>query len=300
MWSVRAEGLGKVYRLYERPVDRVLEWVSGRSRHREFWALRELDLAVAAGEAIGVVGENGAGKSTLLGLLTGTTVPTTGKVSVDGTLAAILELGAGFHPEFSGRHNARVHAALFGIGGADAERRIEDAIAFSELGSFIDQPVRTYSSGMYVRLAFALAVGVDPDVLVIDEALAVGDQHFQTKCIDRITGFRESGKTILFCSHNMYQVKKLCDRALWLRQGRVAALGAVDEVIDAYLEYTREREQQETERQAPVASQSAVLRLVDVTLEGGEERRSAHGPGRDRAGRRLGRRARRRDCVRPQ
>jgi lipopolysaccharide transport system ATP-binding protein len=189
---------------------------------------------------------------------------------VHGKLAAILELGAGFHPEFSGRHNARMHAALFGITGAQADRRIEEAIAFSELGGFIDQPVRTYSSGMYVRLAFALAVSVDPEVLVIDEALAVGDQHFQTKCVDRITDFREQGKTILFCSHAMYQVKKLCDRALWLRQGRVAALGPVDEVIDAYLEHTRVRDQEESAQPASVAREQAVLRLLDVTLVGGE------------------------------
>jgi lipopolysaccharide transport system ATP-binding protein len=270
MRTVSAENLGKAYRLYARPVDRALEWAFGRPRHQEFWALRELDLAVSAGEAIGIIGENGAGKSTLLALLTGTTRPTTGRVAVHGKLAAILELGAGFHPEFSGRHNARMHAALFGITGAQADRRIEEAIAFSELGGFIDQPVRTYSSGMYVRLAFALAVSVDPEVLVIDEALAVGDQHFQTKCVDRITDFREQGKTILFCSHAMYQVKKLCDRALWLRQGRVAALGPVDEVIDAYLEHTRVRDQEESAQPASVAREQAVLRLLDVTLEGGE------------------------------
>src|SRR6185436_3982893 len=168
------------------------------------------------------------------------------------------------------RHNARLHAALFGIAGEDAERRLADAIAFSELGAFIDQPVRTYSSGMYVRLAFALAGGVDPDVLVIDEALAVGDQHFQTKCVDRITEFRERGKTILFCSHAMYQVKKLCDRALWLRHGRVAAQGSVDEVIDAYLEYTRMRDQEEATLHASTGRDPALLRLVDVTLEGGD------------------------------
>jgi lipopolysaccharide transport system ATP-binding protein len=270
MIAVRAENLGKAYRLYARPLDRALEWLSRRTRHQEFWALRDLDLDVRAGESIGIIGENGAGKSTLLALLTGTTQPTTGRVAVHGTLAAILELGAGFHPEFSGRHNARMHAALFGITGEDAERRIEEAIVFSELGGFIEQPVRTYSSGMYVRLAFALAVSVDPDVLIIDEALAVGDQHFQTKCVDRITEFRARGKTILFCSHAMYQVKKLCDRALWLRQGRVAALGSVDEVIDGYLEYTRARDAEEATPHAATGRDPALLRLVDVSVEGGD------------------------------
>lgn len=270
MLAVRAEGLGKAYRLYARPLDRVLEWLSHRPRHQEFWALRDLDLDVRAGESIGIIGDNGAGKSTLLALLTGTTQPTSGRVSVHGILAAILELGAGFHPEFSGRHNARMHAALFGLAGDEAERRIEAAIAFSELDGFIEQPVRTYSSGMYVRLAFALAVSVDPDVLIIDEALAVGDQHFQTKCVDRITEFRERGKTILFCSHAMYQVKKLCDRALWLRQGRVAALGSVDEVIDGYLEYTRVRDQEEAAAHPAVGRDPALLRLVDVAIDGGD------------------------------
>ncbi len=270
MLTVRAENLGKAYRMYARPLDRALEWLVRRPRHQEFWALRDLDLEVRAGESIGVIGENGAGKSTLLALLTGTTQPTTGRVSVHGTLAAILELGAGFHPEFSGRHNARMHAALFGIAGDEADRRIEEAITFSELGGFIDQPVRTYSSGMYVRLAFALAVSVDPDVLIIDEALAVGDQHFQTKCVGRITEFRDRGKTILFCSHATYQVKKLCDRALWLRHGRVAALGAVDEVIDAYLEYTRIRDDEQTTAHSAAGRDPALLRLADVVIEGGE------------------------------
>lgn len=270
MIAIRAENLGKAYRMYARPADRALEWILRRPRHREFWALRELDLDVRAGESIGVIGENGAGKSTLLALLTGTTQPTTGSVAVRGKLTAILELGAGFHPEFSGRHNARLHAALFGLTGDAAERRIEEAIAFSELGGFVDQPVRTYSSGMYVRLAFALAVSVDPEVLIIDEALAVGDQHFQTKCVERITEFRERGKTILFCSHTMYQVKKLCDRAIWLRRGRVEAMGAVDEVIDGYLEYTRVRDQEEAAPQAAAGKDPALLRVVDVALEGGD------------------------------
>src|SRR5262249_148870 len=159
-----------------------------------------------------------------------------------GPLAAILELGAGFHPDFTGRHNARVHAALFGCAGDDAERVVADAIAFSELGDFIDQPVRTYSSGMYVRLAFALAVSVDPAVLVIGGAVGVGDQHFQAKCVDRIESFRARGRTIVFCSHNTYFVKKLCGRAIWLCGGRVARFGAADEVVDAYLEDVRRRE----------------------------------------------------------
>ncbi len=262
---IAAEGLGKVFRIYARPLDRAREWIRRRRLHEEFWALRDVDLAVGAGEAVGIIGENGAGKSTLLALLTGTTTPSLGRLSVRGNVAAILELGAGFHPEFSGRHNARMYAALFSL--PDVERLLERVAAFSELGHFIDQPVRTYSSGMYLRLAFALAVNIDPDVLVIDEALAVGDQHFQTKCVERIASFRTRGRTIVFCSHNMYQVKKLCDRALWLRGGRVAALGAVDEVVDAYLEYMRARDDSEMVRAGEGSAQAAVLRIVRVSVE---------------------------------
>ena len=166
-------------------------------------------------------------------------------------------------------HNARMYAALFGL--PDVEALLEQVIAFSELGHFIDQPVRTYSSGMYLRLAFALAISIDPEVLVIDEALAVGDQHFQTKCVDRIANFRARGRTIVFCSHNMYQVKKLCDRALWLRAGRVAALGPVDEVVDAYLEYTRARDDAEAAA-TPERRGGDVLRIVRVSVEDREGR----------------------------
>jgi lipopolysaccharide transport system ATP-binding protein len=263
---IAAEGLGKVFRMYGRPLDRVREWVGGRARHEEFWALRDLDLTVTEGEAIGIIGENGAGKSTLLGLLTGTTTPSTGRLTVRGTVAAILELGAGFHPEFTGRHNARMYAALFAL--PDVDGLLDRVIDFSELGHFIDQPVRTYSSGMYLRLAFALAVNIDPEVLVIDEALAVGDQHFQTRCVERIAGFRGRGRTIVFCSHNMYQVKKLCDRALWLHQGRVAALGAVDEVVDAYLEHSRARDVSDAAASEGRATEASVLRIVRVDAEG--------------------------------
>ena len=263
---IAAEKLGKAFRMYARPLDRAREWLLRRSLHEEFWALRDVDLTVTAGEAVGVIGENGAGKSTLLALLTGTATPSTGRLDVRGRVAAILELGAGFHPEFTGRHNARMYAALFAL--PDADALLEQVVAFSELGHFIDQPVRTYSSGMYLRLAFALAVSIDPEVLVIDEALAVGDQHFQTKCVDRIAAFRGRGRTIVFCSHNMYQVKKLCDRALWLRGGCPAALGPVDEVVDAYLEYTRAKDDSEAaDRAAERGSGGTVLRVERVVLE---------------------------------
>lgn len=265
--AIAAQGLGKAYRIYARPVDRLWEWTQRRPRHGEFWALRDLDLSLHAGEALGVIGANGAGKSTLLALLTGTTQPTTGWVRVRGPVGAILELGAGMHPEFTGRVNARMYASIFGATDEGVDNRVRDAIAFSELGDFIDRPVRTYSSGMYVRLAFALAVTVDPNVLVIDEALAVGDQHFQSKCVARILGFRGAGKTIVFCSHNMYQVKKLCDRAIWLRDGRVAANGEVDAVVDAYLDYSRTRDHEQEAEGVGAREAATVVRVRRVLLE---------------------------------
>ncbi len=265
--AIAAQGLGKAYRIYARPVDRLWEWTQRRPRHGEFWALRDLVLSLHAGEALGVIGANGAGKSTLLALLTGTTQPTTGWVRVRGPIGAILELGAGMHPEFTGRVNARMYASIFGATDEGVDIRVRDAIAFSELGDFIDRPVRTYSSGMYVRLAFALAVTVDPNVLVIDEALAVGDQHFQSKCVARILGFRGAGKTIVFCSHNMYQVKKLCDRAIWLRDGRVAASGEVDAVVDAYLDYSRTRDHEQEAEGVEAREAATVVRVRRVLLE---------------------------------
>ncbi|MCC6128634.1 MAG: ABC transporter ATP-binding protein [Acidobacteria bacterium] len=226
--------LSKTYKLYSEPRDRLIELLTGRKRHQEVHALRKVSAFVPKGSVVGVVGENGSGKSTLLKILAGTTTPTSGEVNVPGRVAAILELGAAFHPEFTGRKNVLLQAALAGLSRkeiAEAMPGIED---FAELGDFFDRPIRTYSSGMSMRLAFAVATAVLPDIVILDEALAVGDGRFQKKCIDRIFELRASGRTILFCSHALYYITSFCERALWLRHGEIASEGTSVEVVREY------------------------------------------------------------------
>jgi lipopolysaccharide transport system ATP-binding protein len=198
-----------------------------------------VSLELARGQCLGVVGHNGAGKSTLLKLICGTVQPTQGRVERHGRITAILELGAGFHPDFTGRQNLYFGGSLIGIEHDQMARLEAQVLAFAEIGEAIDRPVKTYSSGMVVRLAFALVTAVEPDLLIIDEALAVGDQRFQKKCIERIEAFRANGCTILFCSHSPYHVRQLCDVALWLDHGRVMELGPTEPVIGAYEMHTR-------------------------------------------------------------
>jgi lipopolysaccharide transport system ATP-binding protein len=232
--TVNAEGLTKTYRSYATPWDRLLEGVTRRRRHREFHALTDVSFALPRGEGLALIGENGAGKSTLLKILAGITSPTSGGFRVSGKIASILELGSGFHPEFTGRQNIVLNAAMLGLSQEELQRKMPDIVAFSELGDFIDQPVKTYSTGMAMRLGFSIATQVEPDVLIVDEALSVGDGYFQKKCMDRLRVFVDAGGTLLFCSHAMYYVSAFCQRALWLRQGRVEALGPVSEVVREY------------------------------------------------------------------
>ncbi|MDR2990792.1 MAG: ABC transporter ATP-binding protein [Burkholderiaceae bacterium] len=232
--------VGKEYRLYDSPLARLKALLTGRATHRSHWALRDVSFELQRGQCLGVVGSNGAGKSTLLKLVTGTLQPTTGRVQRYGRVTAILELGAGFHPDFTGRQNLYFSGSLIGIPSDEMARLEPQVLAFAEIGEAIDRPVKTYSSGMAMRLAFALVTAVEPDLLIIDEALAVGDQHFQKRCIDRIRDFRENGCTILFCSHSSYHVRHLCDVALWLDQGRVMEIGATETVLAAYEKHTRQ------------------------------------------------------------
>ncbi len=238
--SVR--GVGKEYKLYPSPRARLKALLTGQATHRSHWALRGVSFELRRGQCIGVIGDNGAGKSSLLKLLAGTLQPSTGTIERVGRVTAILELGAGFHPDFSGRDNLYFGGSLIGIGHEEMARLEPEIIDFCELGEALDRPVKTYSSGMVVRLAFALVTAVQPDVLIIDEALAVGDQHFQKKCVERITAFRGSGCTILFCSHSPYHIRHLCDAALWLKGGRVEQFGATEPVLAAYDAHTRQRE----------------------------------------------------------
>ena len=241
MKAVSAKNLGKSYRRYSRPFDRALEWAGRGNRHELFQAVQDVTFDLERGETLGLVGDNGAGKTTLLAMLAGASTPTEGTLTVEGRVGSILELGAGLHGEFSGRENIFLAGQAQGLRREEIAAEVDGIIEFSELGEFIDQPVRTYSSGMFLRLAFSVATAVQPDVLVIDEALAVGDQRFQAKCTERIDAFVRRGGTLIFCSHNLYQVKKLCRQALWLDHGRVERAGPAAEVCDAYIDRSRGR-----------------------------------------------------------
>jgi lipopolysaccharide transport system ATP-binding protein len=234
--AIVARGLGKRYTMFDRPADRLrqLLWGSRRSGVQEFWALRGVDFEIGRGEVLGVVGRNGAGKSTLLQMVCGTLTPTEGEIRVEGRVAALLELGAGFNPDFSGLENVYLNAALMGLSRAEVDARIDRILAFADIGDFVHQPVKTYSSGMFVRLAFATATSVSPDILVIDEALSVGDGAFARKSFDRIMDLKDAGATILFCSHGMYHVQALCSRAMWLESGRLRMIDTAQRVTAAY------------------------------------------------------------------
>ena len=278
---IRADALAKEYRLYASPRERFRALFTRRALHRSHWALKGVSFELQRGQCLGVIGDNGAGKSTLLKLLTGTIQPSSGSVWHAGRVTAILELGAGFHPDFSGRDNLYFGGSLIGITAEEMARLEPEIVTFSELGEAMQRPVKTYSSGMVVRLAFALVTAVQPDVLIIDEALAVGDQHFQKKCTERIMAFRESGCAIVFCSHSSYHIRHMCDTALWLRGGQVAAMGATEEVMGAYEMHSRLREQAAqaetdaappgTRMPLPQDSQGACLVAVEIAgLDGGE------------------------------
>lgn len=246
--AIRAENLSKCYQLYERPGQRLRQFImprletamgrSSKANYREFWALKNASFEVGRGETFGIVGRNGSGKSTLLQLLCGTLTPTQGQVSITGRVAALLELGSGFNPEFTGRENVFLNGAVLGMSHQTVQARFEDIAAFADIGEFMDQPLKSYSSGMAVRLAFSVATYADADILVIDEALSVGDFAFQAKCMRRLNAFVGNGGTLLFVSHDTNAVKNLCSRAMFLQKGAVRAIGPSEEVCEQYLAET--------------------------------------------------------------
>jgi lipopolysaccharide transport system ATP-binding protein len=236
-FAIRIEGLHKSFPIYEKPFHRLMQMVAPGDHgrwYREFHALKGIDLTVGKGETLGIVGRNGSGKSTLLQIICGTLAPSVGTVEVRGRVAALLELGAGFNPEFTGRENVYLNGTVLGLSREEVEARFDDIVAFSEIGEFIDQPVKTYSSGMYIRLAFAVAINVTPDVLIIDEALSVGDEAFQRKCYARIDAIRDAGATVLFVSHSSGSVVELCDRAILLDHGQMLVVGRPKFVVSRY------------------------------------------------------------------
>jgi ABC-type polysaccharide/polyol phosphate transport system ATPase subunit len=235
--AVEFQGVSKSYAIYDSPGDRLKELVTFNQHpfHRDFWALRDLDLPIRKGETFCIIGENGSGKSTLLQLVAGILHPTEGSVLVHGRVSALLELGAGFNPEFTGRDNVYLNGAILGFSSREMDCKYQAIEQFAEIGDFINRPVKTYSSGMVVRLAFAVAIHVDPEILLVDEALSVGDIYFRQRCMRKVHELRSQGITILFVSHAIGDVKAIGDRALWLEQGRVKELGETDRVVAKYL-----------------------------------------------------------------
>ncbi|HRY15706.1 MAG: ABC transporter ATP-binding protein [Candidatus Competibacteraceae bacterium] len=279
MGQIIVRNVGKAYKRYASHWARLQEWLDPRDqpRHQAHWVLRGMDFTVAPGEAVGIIGNNGAGKSTLLKIITGTTQPTEGTVTVGGRVAALLELGMGFHPDFTGRQNVFMAGQLLGHSVATLKERFPDIEAFAEIGDYIDQPVRTYSSGMQVRLAFSVATAIRPEILIVDEALSVGDAYFQHKSFARIRQFRDQGTTLLFVSHSAGAVKTLCNRAILLDQGVMTRDGSPDEVLDYYNAIIAKQEADQEIRQIESqtgrnvvrsGNQGAVIEEVDLRLNG--------------------------------
>ncbi|GIO88503.1 teichoic acid ABC transporter ATP-binding protein [Paenibacillus faecis] len=231
----------KAYKLYDKPIDRLKEALSPIHKvyHKEFKALDGISFSVNKGDALGILGKNGSGKSTLLKLITGVLSPTSGTIQVKGKISAILELGAGFNPEYSGKENIYLNGLMMGFTRTEIEEKMDDIIKFADIGDFIEQPVKVYSSGMFARLAFAVSINVEPDILIVDEALAVGDVRFQTKCIDKMKELKNNGTTVLFVSHATEQVKRFCNKAVWLKDGIIQALGESSEIADMYEDYMK-------------------------------------------------------------
>jgi ABC-type polysaccharide/polyol phosphate transport system ATPase subunit len=268
---LRVNDLSKCYQIYEQPRHRLMQSIFRRRKfYREFWALRGVSLEVKRGEVLGIIGRNGAGKSTLLQMICGTVGPTSGTIEVKGRVAALLELGAGFNPEFTGRENAFLNAAILGMTRSEIEARFDDIVAFADLAEFIDEPVKTYSSGMFMRLAFAVAIHVQPDILIVDEALSVGDIAFRNKCIERIQQLVTQGVTVLFVTHDISTLQLLCSRVVWLDHGHMKAVGDPIRVSqDYYAEMLGQKADGVPQVAMPVQQETGKAVFTDVHMTGG-------------------------------
>lgn len=248
MYAIKLNNICKTYRIYKKPFMRVMDLIFNKKNYSEYNALTNIDVNIEKGEAVGVLGKNGAGKSTLLKIITGVVAPTSGSCEIEGKISAILELNSGFDDELTGYENIFVKGAILGYSRGEMETKIKDIIDFADIGDYIKQPVRTYSSGMKSRLGFAISVNVDPDVLIVDEALAVGDDIFRTKCLRRMSEFRKTGKTIFFVSHSLYTVSSFCTKCMWIKDGYLIDYGDTSEVLPKYETFLKEEKAKEAKK----------------------------------------------------
>ena len=258
--------LTKKYDMYKKPSDRLKEALSPtrKTYHEVFYALNDVNVKVEKGEMIGFIGENGSGKSTILKIITGVLTPSEGEVKIEGNIAALLELGSGFNPEYSGYENIFLNGMVLGYSSEEMAEKVDDIINFADIGDHLYQPVKTYSSGMFVRLAFAVAINVDPDILIVDEALAVGDLEFQLKCMEKFTELRNAGKTILFVSHDVNAVRRFCDRVYWLKNGVVEAEGETMEITETYENFLKKKSLKTVDRENSSSEDFSAYDIVEV------------------------------------
>lgn len=272
--SISVKDVSKCYRMFDRPQDRLKQsFVKNKKYYKEFWALKNVSFDVLRGQTVGIIGRNGSGKSTILQIIANTLTPTSGEVAVNGRVAALLELGSGFNPEFTGRENVIMNCTIMGLSSAEIQQRLPLIEEFAEIGEFINQPVKLYSSGMFIRLAFACAINVDPDILVIDEALAVGDMRFQLKCMDRIKTFQKEGKTILFVSHDSYSIRNICDEAIWMMDGQIYRRGDAKIIIEEYQDYMKADNESQVQNESTNQTSEKygdILNISEVNIVGFE------------------------------
>nr|WP_307990856.1 ABC transporter ATP-binding protein [uncultured Niameybacter sp.] len=259
--AIQLRDISKIYRLYEKPIDRMKEALNiGKNiYHKEFYALNGITFDIEKGASVGIIGKNGCGKSTLLKIITGVVNPSKGSVNVNGKISALLELGTGFNPEYTGIENIYLNGSMLGYSKEEMDSRVHEIVSFADIGDFVYQPVKTYSSGMFVRLAFAVAINVDPDILIVDEALAVGDSQFQLKCINKIKMFINSGKTVFFVTHDGYTIKNLCQTAIWINEGKIEMMGNSEAVVNEYERFM------EKEKEEPVQVSNIDNDILQIT-----------------------------------
>ena len=273
--AIEIRNLSKMYKLYNKPLDRLVDslGLSRKKLYKEHYALRNINFDIGVGECVGIIGTNGSGKSTILKIITGVLSPTGGSITVNGRISALLELGAGFNPEYSGLENIYLNGTMMGFTEAEIDTRLDDILSFADIGEFVHQPVKTYSSGMFVRLAFAVAINIDPEILVVDEALSVGDVFFQSKCYHKFEEFKRQGKTILFVSHDLGSISKYCDRVILLNQGEMLDQGTPKAMVDMYKQLlVRQNPVKQAQMNSAIReSQKKGFQMNPNTLEYGEK-----------------------------